>query len=72
MKVVVTKKKLSVKEYLDKIKPYLTDIIINLRKSDTEKIQLTIAFNFIFSKDVDEERVMHSSDNIEFDNLNVI
>ena len=28
-------KNLSVKEYLDKIKPYLRDIIINLRKSDT-------------------------------------
>ena len=35
MKVVVTKKKLSVKEYLDEIKPYLTDVIINLQKSDT-------------------------------------
>ena len=59
--------KLSVKEYLDKIKPYLRDIIINLQKSDTWKIQLTIAINFISSKDVDEERVMYSkSDNIEF------
>ena len=28
-------KNLSVKEYLDKIKPYLRDIIINLQKSDT-------------------------------------
>ena len=27
-------KNLSVKEYLDKIKPYLRDIIINLQKSD--------------------------------------
>ena len=53
-------KNLSVKEYLDKIKPYLKDIIINLQKSDTWKIQLTIPFNFISSKDVDEERVMHS------------
>ena len=53
-------KNLPVKEYLDKIKPYLKDIIINLQKSDTWKIQLTIPFNFISSKDVDEERVMHS------------
>ena len=38
----------------------------NLRKSDTWKIQLTIADNFISSLDNDEERVMHSkSDNIE-------
>ena len=34
---------------------------------DTCKIQLTIAINFISSKGIDEERVMHSkSDNIEF------
>ena len=60
-------KNLSVKEYLDKIKPYLKDIIINLQKSDTWKIQLTIPFNFISSKDVDEERVMHSKwNNITF------
>ena len=60
-------KNLSVKEYLDKIKPYLRNIIISLQKSDTLKIQLTIAINFISSKDVDEERVMHSkSNNIEF------
>ena len=69
-------KNLSVKEYLDKIKPYLGDIIISLKKSDTWKIQLTIAVNFISSKDVDEERVMHSkSDNIEFmsyDNANEV
>ena len=46
---------LSVKEYLDKI------------RSDTWKIQLTRAINFISSKnDNDEERVMHSkSDNVE-------
>ena len=38
----------------------------NLKKSDTWRIQLTIAINFITSKDPDEERVMHSkSDNIE-------
>ena len=60
-------KNLSVKEYLDKTKPYLRDIIINLQKSDRWEIQLTIAINFISSKDVHEERVMYSkSDNIEF------
>ena len=45
-------------------------------KSDTWKIQLTIAVNFVSSKDVDEERVMHSStNNIEYmtyDNANEI
>ena len=36
------------------------------KKSDTWKTQLTIAVNFVFSKDNDEERAMHSkSDNIE-------
>ena len=40
-----------------------------LRKSDTLTIQLAIEINFISSKDVDEERVMHSkSDNIEIMN----
>ena len=54
------------KEYLDKIKPYLKDILNNLKKSDTWKIKLTIAINFTSSEDIDEERVMHSkSDNME-------
>ena len=60
-------KNLSLKEYLSEIKPYLGDIIINLQKSSTWKVRLTIAINFISSKDDDEEQVMHSnSDNIEF------
>ena len=69
-------KNLLVKEYLVRIKPYLRDLIINLQKSDTWKIQLTIAINFISSKDIDEERLMHSkSYNIEFmsyDNANEV
>ena len=56
---------LSLDEYLNKIKPYLRDIIIDLQISDTWKIQLTIAINFISSIDVEKEHVMHSrSDNI--------
>ena len=53
----------------------MRDTIINLQKSDTWKIQLTIVINFISSKDDTEERVMHSkSNNIEFllDNANEI
>ena len=54
----------------------MREIIINLQRSNTWKIQLTIASNFISSKDVDEERVIHSkSDNIEFmsyDNVNEV
>ena len=57
---------LSVEEYLNKIRPYLKNIINNLRKFGTWKIQLTIANNFIFSIDNDKEHVMHSkSNNIE-------
>ena len=59
-------KTLPVEEYLKKISPYLKDVINNLKKSDTWKIQLTIANNFISSVDNDEVRAMHSkSDNIE-------
>ena len=59
--------KLSVKEYLDKFKPYLRDIINCLQNSETWNIQLTIAINFISSKDVEEKRVMNSkSNNTEF------
>ena len=59
-------KTLSVEEYLNKISPYLKDIINNLKTSDAWKIQLTIANNFISWIDNDEDRVMHSkSDNIE-------
>ena len=47
------------------IKPYLNDIN-NLQKTDTQKIQSTIAINFVSSKDIDEEHVLHSkSHNIE-------
>ena len=58
-------KTLSPGEYLNKISPYLKNIN-NLDKSDTWKIQLIIANNFISSIDNDEERVMHSkNDNTE-------
>ena len=58
-------------EYLNKIKPYLKDIIIDLQGSDGWKIQLTITINFISSKDTEEERVMYStSDNIKFTSYN--
>ena len=59
-------KTLSVEEYLNKIISYLKDIINNLKKSDSWKIQLTIANNFISSIYNDEEGVMPSKwDNIE-------
>ena len=59
-------KTLSVEKYPNKIRPYLKDIINNLKKSGTCKIRLTIANNFISFIDNNEEHVMHSkNDNIE-------
>ena len=69
-------KHLSLKQYLNKIKPYLKDIIIDLQKSSTWNIQLIVAINFISTKDNDKEQVMHSkSQNIEimiYDNVNEV
>ena len=52
----------------------MRNTIIGLQKSDTRKSQLRILFNFLSSKDTNEEQVMHSkSDNIEvmiYDNTN--
>ena len=47
-------------------RPYLSDIIINLKTQGEWKIHLTIEINFISSKDFGEIRIMHSkNDNIE-------
>ena len=57
--------KTSIEECLDKIKPDLKDIITSLKKSDTWKIQLAIAINFVSHRETDEDRVMHwTSDKI--------
>ena len=54
----------------------MRDTTINLQKSDTWKIQLIIAINFISSKDVDEERVINSKRNntefMPYDNANEV
>ena len=54
-------------EYLDKVRPYLKDIINDLKKSGSWKVQLIREINFFSSRDDNgEERVMHSKiDNIE-------
>ena len=58
-------KTLSTEEYLNKIRPYLKDKN-HFKKSDTWKIQLRLANNFISSIDNDEEGVMRlKSDSIE-------
>ena len=52
-------KTLSIKDYLDEIKPYLSHI-------NDHKTNLTIPINFFSSKDSDENRTMHcKSDNTE-------
>ena len=65
-------KTLLVKEYLNKIRPllkflrFVKDIMYNLKRSDTWKIELTKTINFMSSIDNNEKLVMHSrSDNIE-------
>ena len=54
----------------------MRDIILNLQKSDTLKILLTNAIISISSKNVDEERVMHSKSNntefVSYDNVNEV
>ena len=53
-------KTVSVEEYLDKVRLYLKDIINDLKKPGTWRIQLTIIINFISSEDDnDEDSVMH-------------
>ena len=59
MKVMVTDITLSVDKYHNKIRLHLKDIIINLIESDKWKNQLTIAINFISSKDNDKEYVIY-------------
>ena len=62
---------LSLDEYFSKIEPYLRYITIDLQNSDTWKIQVTIAINFISSRNAEEECVMHSnSKNIKFTSYN--
>ena len=63
----------SLKEYLDKIKPYLRDLITDLLESDTWKNPLALIINFISSKDAAKERVMHAkTDNIRSYNVQII
>ena len=58
-------KALPVEEFLSKIELFLKEIINNLKKSYTWKIQLTTAITFISAKDNDEVHIMHlKSDSI--------
>ena len=64
--MVIEIKQYQLKKYHDKIRQYLIDFINNLKKSDTWKIQLILAINYMSSKDADEEHVIHpKSDKIK-------
>ena len=56
-------KTLSIKGYLDEIKPYLSNIINKHKTQGEWKIQLKMAINFIYSKDSDEICTMHTKTN---------
>ena len=52
--------------FLDEMKPYLSDIINNLKTQGEWRVHLTMAINFFSSKDSEEIRTMHGKgDNIE-------
>ena len=50
----------STKEYLDIIRPYLSDMINGYKTQSEWKIHLTMQINFISSKDSEETRTMHT------------
>ena len=52
---------LSVKEYLDLIRQYLSDIINNHKAQNEWKIKLSLAINFVSSKDFKETRIMYTN-----------
>ena len=57
---------LSIKDYFDEIKPYLSDIVNDHKTQGECKIKLTMKINFFSYKDSKETRTMYShSDNIE-------
>ena len=57
---------LSVKEYPDMMRPYLSDIINDHKTEGEWKIQLTMTIDFMSSKDSEETRTMRTKNhNIE-------
>ena len=59
-------KNLSIEEYVDIIRPYLSDTINDYKTQGEWETHLIVAANFTSSKDSDETRIMHfKSDNIE-------
>ena len=53
-------KSTSIEDYLDKIEPYLNDLVDNHKTQGEWKIQLAVEINFISPKDSDETRTIHT------------
>ena len=65
----IKKKILSVKQYLNKIKPYLYDLINDHRiVRRVWKIQINMRVNFVFSKYTGETRTIY----VRSDNVNIM
>ena len=60
MKAKETDKNLSPKEYLDMIRPYLSDMINDHKTRREWKIQLTMRINFISLENSKETRTMYT------------
>ena len=59
-------KNLSIKEYLDEMRPYFSDIINEPKNKNKWKIQVNMSINFISLKDSNEVRTMYTkSDNVD-------
>ena len=59
-------KNLSIKEYLDEIRPYFSNIINEHKNKDEWKIQINMSINFISLKNSNEVRTMYTkSDNAD-------
>ena len=53
-----------IEEYLHKIRPYLSNMMNDLKEQGEWQIQLSITINFLSSKNTSETHTMHSkSDN---------
>ena len=63
MKAKETKINLLSKEYLDMIRPYLSDMINEHKTRREWEIQSTMSINFISSKDSDEARDLLTKSN---------
>ena len=63
MKAKETKINLLPKEYLDMIRPYLSDMINEHKTRREWEIQSTMSINFISSKDSDEARNLLTKSN---------